>query len=223
MPKQLPQMPGCHIAGACQPARLVGGDYFDVFKIDHGMAICIGDVCGKGLPAAMMMANLQAAVKTCASRGMRPSDLCKAVNHVISENMASQGFISFFYGILEAGNWTLTYCNAGHNPPLLVRKGGGFEHLSEGGGVLGVMQSWEYAEESVRLCSGDRILLYTDGITESRNRAGEEFGEERLLGRVVQSEETDAAALAKNVIGAATEFNDGNFDDDLTVVAISID
>jgi len=233
MPTKLPQMPGCQISAAWRPAHMVGGDYFDVFKLDDGgMAVCIGDVCGKGMPAALMMANLQAAVKTCAARGLPPRELCAAVNHVICENMAAQGFISFFYGILHAGARRLTYCNAGHNPPIIGRCGrpltisaGAEDHhpsrLSEGGGVLGVIENWTYTEDTVQLVSGDRVLLYTDGITESRNPAGEEFGEERLL-HLLKSSQIGATLLAERVVGAASEFNNGCFDDDLTVVAISI-
>jgi sigma-B regulation protein RsbU (phosphoserine phosphatase) len=186
------------------------------------VAICIADVCGKGLPAALMMANLQAAVRTCAARGMRPKDLCVAVNRVMCENMAAQGFITFFYGILEAGARRISYCNAGHNPPPLGTVGG-IRRLDRGGGVLGIFPDWPYEEEEVILNPGDRLLLYTDGITESRNAADEEFGEERLLRFMQSAPHADAAALSKDVIRAATEFNNGRFDDDLTVVAVTID
>jgi serine phosphatase RsbU (regulator of sigma subunit) len=227
MPVEIPHIPGCRIAAICRPARIVGGDYFDVLKLDDGAAaVCIADVCGKGMPAAMMMANLQAAVKTCAARGMSPKTLCEAVNRVMCANMA-HGFISFFYAVLTPGATRLTYCNAGHNPPLLRR--GEAEStedlltLSVGGTVLGILRDWDYIEDSISLHPGDRILLYTDGITESRSPGGEEFGEHRLRDLLHASAKSEATALAESVIDTATGFNHGNFDDDLTVVGVSID
>jgi phosphoserine phosphatase RsbU/P len=227
MPSEIPQLDGFHIAGAWHPARIVGGDYFDVLRLDeHSLAVCIADVCGKGMPAALMMANLQAAVKTCASKGMRPKELCEAVNRLMCGNMA-EGFITFFYGVLDSSSKCLTYCNAGHNPPILA--GALYEHpstpestrLTTGGGVLGVFADWRYEEEEIALVTGSRLLLYTDGITECRNAADEEFGEDRLIALVLDASD-DASALTERAAAAAAEFSNGNFDDDLTVVAVSV-
>jgi serine phosphatase RsbU (regulator of sigma subunit) len=227
MPTTIPQFPGLRIAGTCRPARIVGGDYFDVLKLEDGAAaVCIADVCGKGAPAAMVMANLQAAVKTCSAK-MRPQELCESVNLVMCENMSGQGFITFFYAVIEADAKHLTYCNAGHNPPILVEGGAkrrmsDWRRLDRGGGVLGVFKEWRYDEEQVPLGSGDRILMYSDGITESCNTAGEQFGESRLSDLVRLSPDDDAAALIEQTIAAATEFNNGNFEDDVTAVAVSV-
>jgi serine phosphatase RsbU (regulator of sigma subunit) len=221
MPSDIPQLPGFQIAGTWQPARIVAGDYFDVLRLDeNSIAVCIADVCGKGMPAALTMANLQAAVKTCAAKNMRPKDLCEAVNRVMCGNMA-EGFITFLYAVIESDAKRLTYCNAGHNPPILAASGRAIR-LSTGGGILGVFADWRYDEEQVPLASGDRILMYTDGITESRNASDEEFGEDRLIDLALQSSQ-HAAALAESVIAAATQFSNGNFNDDLTVVAITVD
>jgi CheY-like chemotaxis protein len=120
MPSEIPQLPGCRIAGTWLPARIVGGDYFDVLKLDDGAAaLCIGDVCGKGMPAAMMMSNLQAAVRAFASKRMRPRELCERLNSVMCKNMRAGGFITFFYAVLSVGRTgrsRLTYCNAGTQP-----------------------------------------------------------------------------------------------------------
>jgi len=224
MPAVIPQISGLRIAGTCRPARIAGGDYFDVLKFDdETIAVCIADVCGKGMPAAMMMSNLQAAVKTCASKKTNPRDLCERVNQVMCTNMADQGFISFIYAVISPVRGRAVYCNAGHNPPIFSVSAGVPRDLDRGGGVLGVFKHWHYEEEELRLGSGDRILMYTDGITESRNAQGEEFGAARLTRIVQQFQDKDAAALVEDVVGRATEFSSGNFDDDLTVVAICVD
>jgi sigma-B regulation protein RsbU (phosphoserine phosphatase) len=223
MPVAIPTVPGLRIAGISRPARIVGGDYFDVLALeDGGVAVCIADVCGKGLPAALMMANLQAAVRTWASQLASPRDLCARVNRMMCGNMAEHGFITFFYVVIDAARQRLTYCNAGHNAPILAGRGGSIARLDQGGGVLGVFGNWRYDESVVDLCSGDRILLFTDGITENRNTADEEFGEGRLIGLLHRHAAGDMAALTGEVIEAATRFNP-EFADDLTVVAVSVD
>ncbi len=184
------------------------------------------DVCGKGMPAAMMMANLQAAVKTCATKGLTPRELCENVNRVMCDNIAGRGFITFFYAVIDsdgAGRKRCTYCNAGHNPPILFMHDGALDRLDCGGGVLGVFSDWRYEERDVRLHCGDRLLLYTDGITESRNATGEEFGENRLVDLVRRLQQAGAAAMVEQTIAAAGQFNNGHFEDDVTVVAVTVD
>jgi serine phosphatase RsbU (regulator of sigma subunit) len=176
---------------------------------------------------------------------MRPAEVCAAVNRVMCENM-SEGFITFFYAVLESDPKRLTYCNAGHCPPIFVMQdeisghgllppgeGGPSRNaapdrdfafrLTSGGAVLGVFPDWQYDESQVDLHSGDRLLLYTDGITESRKPTDEEFGDDRLIDLILQSSRLDASALADRAVAAATEFTNANFHDDLTVVAISVD
>jgi phosphoserine phosphatase RsbU/P len=228
IPSDIPRFSGFRIAGAWRPARIVSGDYFDVLRFDDTtVAVCIADVCGKGMPAALTMANLQAAVKACASKRSPPKDLCSAVNQLMCQNMA-EGFISFFYAVIDSSSKRLIYCNAGHNPPILTcdsMKGDEslVRRLDCGGGILGVFDHWLYEQEEVELKSGDRLLMYTDGITESRSPAGEEFGEDRLINLILGLRGEDAAALADRTVDAATQFSNGTFDDDLTVVAISVD
>ena len=137
-------------------------------------------------------------------------------------NFSAQGFITFFYAVIESQPKRLTYCNAGHNPPILV-SGDSVCRLDCGGGILGIFEHWEYDEREIRLRSGDRVLMYTDGITESRNSVGEEFGEDRLIDLVLRFEPNDAATLAEAAIGAARRFSNGNVEDDLTVVSIGVD
>jgi sigma-B regulation protein RsbU (phosphoserine phosphatase) len=169
----------------------------------------------------MMMSNLQAAVKACASPRTSPRELCGQVNRVMCANLASQGFISFVYAVLDCSSRQLTYCNAGHNPPILA--GGSLRRLSCGGGILGVTEQWAYEEEMLDLHAGDRLLMYTDGITENRNDSDEEFGDDRLIDLVRRFESTDAAALTDGVVGAASLFSHGHFQDDVTVVAVTLE
>jgi sigma-B regulation protein RsbU (phosphoserine phosphatase) len=226
MPVEIPKVSGLCIAGTCLPARIVGGDYFDTLRLDNGaVAVCIADVCGKGLPAAMMMASLQAAVKMCASRQLRPRDLCDNVNRLMFQNLSGQGFITFFYAVIEPGSghsWQFTYCNAGHNPPILAGSGG-VRRLECGGAVLGVFGEWPYEEQALTVDFGDRILMYSDGITESRSPAGEEFGEERLTDLINRFQDDNATVLTERIVAAAAQFSHGNVQDDVTVLAVSVD
>jgi sigma-B regulation protein RsbU (phosphoserine phosphatase) len=219
IPSAIPRFNGLRIAGAWRPARTVSGDYFDVLRFDDDtVAVCIADVCGKGMPAAMMMANLQAAVKTAVANRLGPSELCASVNRIMCGNMSGGGFITFFYAVLSD---TLTYCNAGHNPPFLIRPDGAVTRLDCGGGILGVFAHWNYEQQEVRPGPGDRLLMYTDGVTENRNAEGEEFGEQRLAALAAGS--SSATALTQAVIAAASAFSNGNFEDDVTVLAVSAD
>jgi sigma-B regulation protein RsbU (phosphoserine phosphatase) len=226
MPSEIPQLPGMSIAGVCRPARITGGDYFDVLKLHDGaVAVCIADVCGKGMPAAMLMANLQAAVRTGSSKGMRPRELCKTLNHLMCDNIAGQGFITFFYAVIETeseGVRRCVSCNAGHNPPIAARHDGSVMRLDCGGAVLGVMRDGPYNEQELLLKAGDRILMYSDGITENRNAAGEEFGEMRLVDLLCSCTDRNAETLIERVIATAQDFGHGTFEDDVTVVALSV-
>jgi len=226
MPVEIPQIPGLCIAGTNRPSRIVSGDYFDALRLENGaVAVCIADVCGKGLPAAMLMASMQAAVKMCASRQMRPRDLCDNVNRLMYQNLSGQGFVTFFYAMIEPTRGhakRLTYCNAGHNPPILASRSG-MHRLESGGAVLGVFCDWPYEEQSLTVDSGDRVCLYSDGITESRSPAGEEFGEERLADLIKRFENDDATALTERIVAAAAQFSHGDFQDDVTVLAVSVD
>jgi phosphoserine phosphatase RsbU/P len=224
MPAEIPQFPGLRISGSWRPARITSGDYFDVIKLGNGsVAVCIADVCGKGMPAALLMAGLQATVKAYASMPIRPSELCERVNRFMCENAASTGFISLFYAVIAPGHKRMIYCNAGHNPPILFNGANCPRRLDQGGGILGVFDHWRYADGEVCLRAGDRLLMYTDGITENRNSAGEEFGEERLINLLLRGEHLDVDALTAHLMGEASGFSNGSFEDDLTLVAVSVD
>jgi hypothetical protein len=182
-------LPKAHVAGihgydvahVWRPQRSVSGDYFDVIDLgEQKLAVCIGDVIGKGMPAALLMSNVQAAVKAVAAPDMSPAELCGRVNRVLAGNLAAGNFVTFFYSIIDARTGELTYTNAGHVPPVLVRADGSIVRLEHGGALLGVFKHWMFQQESVLLQKGDRLLLFTDGISELKDDSEEEFGEERI-------------------------------------------
>jgi phosphoserine phosphatase RsbU/P len=222
LPKDIPQIPDHEISGAWQPASAVGGDYFDVLKFgSNAVALCVADVAGKGMPAALLMSNLQAAVKAFASELMQPKELCSKVNRVICSNISANRFITFFYGLYDSKRRKLVYTNAGHNAPVLLRRTSAHSRLQEGGSVLGVFREWNYEQREVDLLPGDRIVLFTDGVTEATNDKEEEFGEERLMAFLEERKHLRAIDLRKRVMAAVVEFSGGKFHDDATLIVMS--
>jgi len=223
LPRELPVLRGYGLAGAWQPARVVGGDYFDVLSLDAGrVALCVGDVVGKGVSAALLMANLQAAVKAFAGIARSAADLCERVNRVIADNIAPGKFITFFYGVLDLRSRRLEYCRAGHNPPLLLR-GGGSVRLTEGGPVLGLLPVPGYEQGQAELCPGDLVLLYTDGLTEATDAEDQEFGEARLLDVARTHARQGADRVRVAILDAVTSFAGGQFQDDATLLVLSVE
>jgi sigma-B regulation protein RsbU (phosphoserine phosphatase) len=224
LPKEMPQLRGFEIAGAWQPARVVGGDYYDVLPFGpETLGICIGDVAGKGMPAALLMSNLQAAFRGFASPSLAPQELCERLNSLICRNIATDRFITFFYAQLDGAACRLRYTNAGHNAPIVSHRDGTHNRLLEGGGILGVFPTQEYSSGSYDLASGDRVLLFTDGVTEAHVPDGEEFGEARLLELLEQNREASAKDLQQIVLQAAGEFCRGNWHDDATLIVIAVE
>lgn len=224
LPKLTPQLPGYEIACAWQPARAVAGDYYDVIKLsESALGICIADVVGKGMPAALLMSNLQAIVRAMATEDMPPKQLCEKVNRVISNNMTPDKFITFFYCLLDAKSKQLVYTNAGHNRPILFHQDGSWMELKEGGLALGMTRERKYEQDEIQLDSGDRLLLFTDGVTEVVNTEQEEFGEQRVIDLLGNNLSLRATELQKKIIEAVTEFSRGDFQDDVTLITISVE
>ncbi|MGA2182074.1 MAG: PP2C family protein-serine/threonine phosphatase [Bryobacteraceae bacterium] len=222
MPKQLPEIPGCQLAAGCQPARNVGGDYYDAIRLgDSSVAIAIGDVSGKGMAAALLMSNLQAIVRAFAPGGLAPHELCAKANRLIAANVAPGKYITFFYAVVDAARLRLDYCNAGHNPPMLQHRDRTLETLGEGGPVLGVFPGACYAGGTAELRPGDCLVLFTDGITEAMNAKDEEFGEERLMALLSQRSGS-ADEYWRQIVAAATQFSNGAFHDDATVLVLTV-
>ena len=222
LPSTLPQLAGVQIAGAWQPAREVGGDYFDVIQLDKArLGICMGDVAGKGITAALLMANLQASFRAFATTEASPQVVCTKLNKFLCANIAPGKFVTFFYAVLDADHRTLTYENAGHSPGLLLRSNGTTETLQGGGAVLGALPDWTYQDYTVQLQPGDQLLLSTDGITEAENAKCEEFGDERLL-EAARARHGSALEVQRAIMQQVTAFCGGNFRDDATLLVLRI-
>jgi phosphoserine phosphatase RsbU/P len=223
LPKEIPQVEGFDIAATWEPARIVGGDYFDVIRLgEKKLGICIADVVGKSVPAALMMASVQATVRAFALESASPSWLCSRVNSVLCANIAAEKFVTLFYGVLDAEKKTLRYTSAGHPRPILTSATGSVRQLENGGAVLGVFPDWKYEDSTVQLAFGDRLLLFTDGITEATKPDGEQFSEEgliRLMKRL--ADEPPSSLNAKLLTEVKTSCN-SHLQDDATLIAIAV-
>jgi sigma-B regulation protein RsbU (phosphoserine phosphatase) len=223
LPKEIPQIAGYEIAGAWQPARVVGGDYYDVLAFgEDTLGLCIADVAGKGMPAALLMSNLQAAVRGLASPTMSPEILCERLNTMICRNIASDRFITFFYAQLDGASRQLRYSNAGHNAPIVVHRDGTHDRLDEGGSVLGIFQTQHFVMGTCTLLPGDRVLLFTDGVAEASLPEGEEFGDARLIQLLRENCDASAEQLQKTILDTVGTFCGGNWHDDATLIAIAV-
>ena len=224
MPRKMPHLHGFSLANAWQPARGVSGDYLAAFKLDDTRAaLCVADVAGKGFPAALLMSNMQASLKSLSAEGLSPSELCSKLNKLMCGNTPLRKFITCFYSELDIATRKLTFTNAGHNPPMLVRGDGECVRLEEGGRVIGAFCDSTFTQRETQLYQGDKLLLFTDGVTEARNAEGEEFGDQRLLECLRSYAGRNATALRTLILDEVTEFCDGNFDDDATLMIVIAD
>lgn len=232
LPATLPEIDDCEIATSWQPASGVGGDCFDAIGFSRScLALSIADVVGKGIPAALLMSNLQAAVRAFATVTAEPADVCQQVNRILCGNIPEGRYISFFYCVLDSALGALTFANAGHYPPILIRAGGSVERLTQGGPVLGVFADAAYEQGRVILGRGDRLVLFTDGITEARRvdvavfdsdgYSDDEFGEGRLIDLAVEHRECSAPALQARLAEAVAAFTAGTFQDDATLIVLA--
>ena len=232
LPEALPQVDGCEIAASWQPAAGVGGDCYDAIPFGPSrIGLSIADVVGKGIPAALLMSNLQATLRAFATGLAQPADVCQQANRVLCGHIAEGRFISFFYCVADTEEGTLTYTNAGHYPPILVRADGRVERLATGGPVLGIFGDAVYEQAQVAIESGDRLVLFTDGITEVTPRGADgdngstrdEFGDQRLIDLVVQHRGCSAPSLQARLSDAVAQFSNGAFQDDATLIVIAAD
>jgi sigma-B regulation protein RsbU (phosphoserine phosphatase) len=222
LPTSVPQIAGLDIAVAWQPADGVGGDCFDTLAFASGLGVSIADIAGKGLPAALLMSNLQAAVRAFAQETAFPSAVCGSVNRLLCRNMASGRFATFCYARIDAAGRRIVYSNAGHNPPLLIRTGGSLERLTEGGMVLGIFTEIRYEQAELPLAAGDRLLFFTDGITEARNPAGDWYDEDRLAAVAIATRALPVEAMKDAILADVNGFTGGHFEDDATLIVVGI-
>lgn len=226
LPKTFPPFPDrkeFDIYAKMIPAREVGGDLYDFFPIDKSRIGClIGDVSGKGIPAAMFMAVSKTLLKATALKGIPPDACLETVNNILVDESMPSMFVTVFYGILDTRNGSLEYCNGGHNPPYLVGKDGQVRMVENRGGVfLGALKNLEYASNVVMLQPGDTLFMYTDGITEAMNRSEEMFGEPRTEESIKNHHAGQLNDMVENVVKDVQTFADGyEQSDDITCVAL---
>ena len=225
-PQTLPPIAGVEYGGACRPALGVGGDYYDFLALPGGqLGIAIGDVSGKGIAAALMMASLQASLRGEATRA--PENLAALVgnvNHLVYEASAANRYATFFYAQYNPATRLLTYVNAGHNPPLLLHRSGTdwqISRLDFGGTVVGLLETFPYQQAAVSIAPGDVFVGFTDGISEAMNGADEEWGEEKLIETVKACDGATPSQMITRIMQAADSFVAGaKQHDDMTLVVL---
>ena len=214
-------MEGLELAGACHPAIEVGGDYYDFLPFaDQQMGLVIADVSGKGIPAALLMAGLQGSVRSLAVPSVPPREVNRRLNEMLYRSSSSARYATLFYGVYDARRRVLTYSNAGHYPPLHLSAGGA-TRLHADGIPIGLMRDYAYGEGRREFVPGDLLVLFTDGIIESPNLDGEEFGEKRLVEILMRSMRQDLNEIVLNVLHELARWTGGAppFDDATIVLA----
>src|SRR5947209_5141153 len=221
-PRKLRRLESLDYAGHCVPAREVGGDYYDFLDgSDRAMGFVLADVSGKGVPAALLMANLQACFRSQPPELLdRPSDMLRLVNKHFFESTTAERFATLFFGIYDDRTRRMRYVNCGHCPPLLLRATGALERLGPTATPLGAFVNWKCREAETELRSGDTLLLYSDGVTEAGIDGAEEFGEDRLAHALRVNQWQPAEALVQAIVEDVADFSAGSRSDDVTVVAI---
>ena len=223
LPKAQPSIPGYDIAGMSVSAANVGGDYYDFLPSQDRLILCLGDVSGKGMPASLLMANVQATIRGQNLVSSSAAECMSRSNRLMFESTDSAKFVTFFYGILDIAARTLEYSNAGHNPPILLSDGDASQRLETGGPVLGVLPDFSYEQATVELHPGDLLLIFSDGFSEAMNRRLEEFGEDQLLSLAVENRGDSAAALIERIsLAVVAHTGEAPQTDDMTIIAVRV-
>jgi sigma-B regulation protein RsbU (phosphoserine phosphatase) len=222
LPRKSPAIPGFDIAGTNIPSQKVGGDYYDFIQIvERQMGIAIADVSGKGMPASLIMAAFRASLIAEIRNNYAIRTILQKVNRLMYESVDRGGFVTAVYGVLDSKNRIFTFSNAGHNPPILIRKNGSYEELVEGGLALGITNDCQYEECPVYLAAGDMLVFYTDGVTEATSREGEHFGEKRILDLLISNRSASSENLVRMLVDSVREFTAEDFEpDDLTLIIV---
>jgi len=227
LPQNFPKLPGYTIFGSTAAAKVMGGDFYDVFLLDPEdpwgpVGIVMADVSGKGIPAAFYMAVARTLMRSVAMTGAEPMTVATQVNELLCDHHIPGMFVSLLYGVLSSANNTFTFSNAGHHPPYHGGNGGNLETYEGGEGtVLGVMNGMEFGQETVEMADGDFLYMYTDGVTEAFNQAREQFSEERLEACLRENDGLNAEGIATAVEAAVNAHADGaQQSDDITGLVV---
>ena len=219
-PQRLPELESLEYAGACVQTHEVGGDYYDFLDLGQArLCLVLGDIAGKGIAAALLMANLQANLRSqCATAVEQPEQLLRSVNRLFYENTAENAYATLFYAEFDDRTCRLRYANCGHPPGLIVQSDGTVKHLSSTATVLGLFPEWPCRTGEHQLCSGDLFAIYTDGITEALNKRDEEFGEERLLEVMRRDRDLSVSLIVTTVFEEVRRFSGDQQRDDMTLI-----
>jgi sigma-B regulation protein RsbU (phosphoserine phosphatase) len=210
-------------AASWRPAHAVSGDFYFIDEDPTGAIVaCIADVSGKGVGPALLMANVQAALETSVEAGALPGALCGRLNQFVAQHASAGQYVTFFVIRIDVDASRASYCNAGHNPPLLLRADGTVERLKGAGPVLGVFPDRRFEETDVSVAVRDRVVLFTDGVSESWNASGEEFGDERIVTAARNGAWAGAEETQHRILDALDSFARGDYHDDVTTVVLAI-
>jgi serine phosphatase RsbU (regulator of sigma subunit) len=219
-PQTLPALETLEYAGVCRQARQVGGDYYDFLDFGNGrLGLVIGDISGKGIAAALLMAHLQASLRSRSATAFeQPEHFLQSVNQMFCESTAESSYATLFFSEYNDKTRSLRYANCGHLPALLLRADGTLERLESTGTVIGLFKQWSCSIVERPLDKGDTLVLYTDGVTESFNDADEEFGEERLVAALRKHQGQTAQILLESILAELIKFASGEQHDDITMI-----
>ncbi|MGW8302304.1 MAG: SpoIIE family protein phosphatase [Desulfobacterales bacterium] len=228
LPQEVPNIPGLEIAAFSRPAQIVGGDYFDFIDFSnrfHGLAIA--DVAGHGVSASLHMASIQALLRTLVPLNKSPAEVMRQVHKLFIHNIRYETFVTFFIGAFDSSTKTLTFCNAGHQPPLVLHKtmskNESEEMLWPTAAAVGLVEEAVFAEKTIQLQKEDLLVLYTDGVTEAVNLQNQEFGRERLIKLSRQANGAPVKQVVQEIRQGLEEFSEGRpFADDTTIVICKI-
>jgi sigma-B regulation protein RsbU (phosphoserine phosphatase) len=224
LPKYPPRLNGFSFAAMNIPSRLIGGDLYDFIQFtDQRIGLAIGDVSGKGTPGAILMATLYASYRGLVHEQVSLDKMMFDLNHILKKRSTPGNFATMFYGELHADSKILTYCNAGHNAPILLHADHKIERLDEGGTVLGFVENAPYSMSQVELLPGDIVFLFTDGLTESFGPDEEMFGEDRLVDVLLEHRDLQPSTLLRRIYLAVKRFLvNGNPQDDFTTLVMKV-
>jgi sigma-B regulation protein RsbU (phosphoserine phosphatase) len=223
LPQSMPYIDGLELAAFSRPSQIIGGDYFDFLQFKDGApGLVMADISGHGVSAGMLMSSLQTAFRTLVPEAVGPAEILERINRLYIHNINFTTFVTVFFARFDPSSRRLTYSSAGHNPAILYRKAAdGIQRLQRTGAAIGLIDGSPLGTEAVTLSQGDRLLLYTDGVTEATNSRGEQFGEHRLAEVVSRDHDLPAEALVQSIRLALGEFTEGVVPEDDTTLVVA--